>query len=124
MSPRWKAGSMLPLSTTTTGLSDSVITIRLFQIMSAEHTIIARLSTWCASWRLRMSRTSTPNYTHLATPIDGHAYRAASVRPDVKLQAEVLGCMWDGVRVSCKGVHDDGWCGGAWGTGSRMAEER
>ena len=27
MSPRWKAGSMLPLSTTTTGDSDSVITI-------------------------------------------------------------------------------------------------
>ena len=36
------------LSTTTTGLSDSVTTIRLFQIISAEQTIIARLSTWCA----------------------------------------------------------------------------
>ena len=44
------------LSTTTTGLSDSVTTIKLFQIISAEHTIIARLSTWCANCRFRMSR--------------------------------------------------------------------
>ena len=47
---------MLPLSTTTTGLSDDVTTMRLFQIMSAEQTIIARFSTWCAICLLRMSR--------------------------------------------------------------------
>ena len=33
------------LKTTTTGLSDSVTTMRLFQIIRAEQTIIARLST-------------------------------------------------------------------------------
>jgi|TARA_B110001469_G_C9383219_1_gene198496 hypothetical protein len=49
-------GQLEHLSTTTTGLSLSVMTMRLFQIMRAEHTIIARLSTWCASCRLRMSR--------------------------------------------------------------------
>ena len=42
MSPRWKAGSILPLSTTTTGLSLLVTTISVFQIMSAENTIMAR----------------------------------------------------------------------------------
>ena len=79
MSPRWKAGSMLPLSTTTTGLSDSVITIRLFQIMSAEHTIIARLSTWCASWRLRMSRSVW--YISTKVSMVAAVFAAAAERP-------------------------------------------
>jgi hypothetical protein len=67
MSPRWKAGSMLPLSTTTTGLSDDVMTMRLFQIMSAEHTIMARLRNWCASWRLRISRSVVYISTNVST---------------------------------------------------------
>lgn len=40
------------LKTTTTGLSDFVITIRLFHATSAENTIIARLNVWNASCRL------------------------------------------------------------------------
>ena len=36
----WNAGSMLPLSTTTIGDSEPVTTIRPFQIISAEETII------------------------------------------------------------------------------------
>lgn len=52
MSPRWNAGSMEPLSTTTTGLSDSVTTMSPFHIMSAEKTIMARLSSEKESARL------------------------------------------------------------------------
>ena len=40
---------MLPLRTTTTGDSDSVTTMSPFHIISAEQTIMAKLSTWCAS---------------------------------------------------------------------------
>jgi hypothetical protein len=43
---------MEPLSTTTTGLSDSVTTMSPFHIMSAEKTIMARLSSEKESARL------------------------------------------------------------------------
>ena len=39
----------LPERTTTTGLSEDVTTMSDFQIIKAEHTIIERLRTWCAS---------------------------------------------------------------------------
>jgi hypothetical protein len=52
MSPRWNAGSILPLSTTTTGDSLLVKNMRPFQIISAEKTIMARLRPWCSRRRL------------------------------------------------------------------------
>merc|ERR1711953_1228891 len=44
-SPRWKAGSMDPESTTTIGDSEPVTTIKPFQIIKAEDTIMPKLST-------------------------------------------------------------------------------
>ena len=58
------------LKTTTTGLSDSVTTIRLFQIMSAEQTIIARLSTWCASC---VQQATADECEWRSTNVSGHA---------------------------------------------------
>lgn len=72
ISPLWKAGSMEPLmekqkqqvtesrrteqrtylNTTTTGDSDFVTTIKPFQIIKAENTIIAKFSAWKLSCRL------------------------------------------------------------------------
>lgn len=40
------------LKTTTTGDSDFVTTIRPFQIIKAENTIMARFNPWNRSWRL------------------------------------------------------------------------
>eukprot|EP00658_Telonema_sp_P-2_P007504 TRINITY_DN12799_c0_g1_i1.p2 TRINITY_DN12799_c0_g1~~TRINITY_DN12799_c0_g1_i1.p2 ORF type:complete len:189 (+),score=28.43 TRINITY_DN12799_c0_g1_i1:413-979(+) len=56
MSPLKNRGSIEPLSTTTTGLSASVNHIKLFQIMSAEKTIMLRLSIWEKRTRLSMRR--------------------------------------------------------------------
>ena len=42
----WKAGSMLPERTTTMGDSEPVTTIRPFQIIRAEDTIIPNDNTW------------------------------------------------------------------------------
>jgi hypothetical protein len=52
MSPRSTAGLIDPDKTTTTGLSLSVITIKVFQIIKAEKTTIARLRSWKARTRL------------------------------------------------------------------------
>jgi hypothetical protein len=52
MSPRWKAGSMDPESTTTTGLSLYVINMRNFHIMSADSTTMPRFRAWNSSCRL------------------------------------------------------------------------
>ena len=104
------------LRTTTTGDSDSVTTINPFHIISAEHTIIARLSTWCAScaranhardaadvgtrrrwaalaWRLRMSRSVWYMSTTCADAIGlrrGRARRREGGRDRVHGRSDVL----------------------------------
>lgn len=49
-SPRWNAGSILPLNTTTMGDSLPVATISPFQIINADDTIIPKLRNWYKYW--------------------------------------------------------------------------
>ena len=50
-SPLWKAGSMLPESTTTIGEEEFVKTERPFHSMNAVERTRAKFRTWAASWR-------------------------------------------------------------------------
>nr|AFK34477.1 unknown [Lotus japonicus] len=52
MSPRLNPGSILPERTTTTGDSLPVTHINAFHIISADVTIIPRVTAWVRTWRI------------------------------------------------------------------------